>query len=188
MSRDEYLTEIYRESGFMLSYERRKMMNYFRSYFIPGMDEEKVCSELGEPKEALKAYLAKGIPTKKTRAAEIVMYIAAIFAAPAAIFAGAAAVVIILMLGIAASVFMVMAPLAGIMLWLNGIADAVNILFSAVSAGDKLCTVGGGFISSAIGLLIMLGMVKLYRKFIPWLAEELNSSYRRIKGRIKKIR
>lgn len=187
MSRDEYLTEIYHESGFMLSSERRKMISYFRSYFIPGMDEEKVCSELGEPKKALKAYLAKGTPTKKTRAAEAVIYIAALFAAPAVISVGAAAAVIIFILGIAAAVFMVMVPLAGIMLWLNGIANAANILFSAVSVGDKLCTIGAGFISSAVGLLIIIGMTKLYKKFVPWLAGEINSSYNRVKRRIKNI-
>lgn len=187
MSRDEYLTEIYRESGFMLSSERLETLNYFRSYFVPGKDEEKVCAELGAPKEALKVYIAKGIPTKKTRALEMAMYIAALFAAPAAVCAAAAAAVIALMIAVLVIVFMMSVPIAGIMLWLNGIADGVGIMFSAVAVGDKLSTIGGGLIESAVGILIMLGMAKLYKKLVPWLIKELHASYIRVRNCLKKL-
>ncbi|MDO5397022.1 MAG: hypothetical protein Q4G33_03750 [bacterium] len=186
MKRNEFLKELYRESGFMLPEDRRTAVNYFRDRFVPGDDEEAVCAELGEPGAALKRYLLKKRAGRYGRIKKLLMCGAALLASPAVIYAAAAVLLILLAVIIAVLLIFAAFPLAGAELWLSGIDSFIRLMPENAGLADRLCIIGSGLLLSGIGIFIMLGVYKLYRKLIPWIIGELASSYRRIRARLRR--
>lgn len=182
MTRNEFLNEIYRESGFMLPEDRRKAINYFREKLAGTDHEETECAGLGEPGDALKRYLS-GDTYSDGNIRKYLKYAALLFASPVIIYTSAAAIIILLIIVIAALILLSALPLIGVELWLSGIDSFVRLMPTAVSFADGLCMAGTGFLLSGIGIFIMLGVYKLYKKLIPWLFGELISSY----GQIRKM-
>lgn len=185
MTRNEFLNEIYTESGFMLPGERRKAVNYFRERFACGKAEADVCETLGEPGAALKRYIAESKKEGMGTAKKLLLYAAALFSAPAAVYVAAIILVFSLLIIVAALALLAAFPLAGAWLWLDGIGSAVDTAVSGAAPADCLCSIGLGLLVSGIGIFIMLGVYKLYKKLIPWLINEIAASYRRIRSKIR---
>lgn len=184
MTRNEFLNEIYRESGFMLPEDRRKAVSYFRECFACGDDEGEVCAKLGEPRTALKKYLSEGKAGRYIR--KPLLYAVTMLASPIIIYAAAVALAILLIVTLAVLLLLAIIPSIGVELWLSGIDSFIRLMPSGANFADRLCIIGVGLLVSAIGIFIMLGVYKLYRRLIPWLIGELASSFRRIKRKLRR--
>lgn len=188
MIKDEFLHEVYKETGFMLPDERREATAYFRSKFYGRHDEEKVCEELGAPAEAVRNYLGSNESQKRSLPMRIAATAAFTAALPIIIQAAAVVAGIVLFVLVIFAVLMAVLPFVGIGLWLGGIGDVMRNILADLSAADRLCQIGMGLISSGLGIFILLLVVKIYKSFLPWLVYEISSSYRRLKRKLKRRR
>lgn len=186
MTKNEFLNTIYLESGFMLPEQRREVLRYFRECFVPGVEEETICTALGEPKKALKQYLAEGTGFKRGIISRLLIYAAAALAAPAVIFAAAVISIAAVILIALTLILLIVLPLIGFELWLGGFEMFICNMPEYANFADKLCITGLGLFTTAAGIFILLGVYKLYRRLIPWLFSELASSYRRIKRKLRR--
>lgn len=186
MTKNEFLNVIYLESGFMLPESRHETLKYFRELFVPGVNEETVCAELGEPKAALKKYLAEDKAFKRGLISRLLIYAAAALASPAFMCGAAVIAISAIIITIFALVLLVLLPFIGIELWLSGFEMFIANMPQGAGFADMLCVTGLGLFTSAAGIFIMLGVYKLYRRLIPWLFGELASSYRRIKRKLRR--
>lgn len=172
MNRNEYLYKLYYESGFMLSAERREMLNYFRSYFIPGVDETLICKRLGDPKTALKTYLEKRVQTNERGVARVVKGVAWFLLIPAIVDEAIIVAAAVSALFIFVMSLFIAAPIAAAGLWMGGIKNAISAIIDGGGAGAILSGIGGGLVMSGIGLLLIVGICRLYKKIIPSLIRE----------------
>ena len=186
MTKNEFLNTIYLESGFMLPEERREALRYFREHFVSGVDEEMVCTGLGEPKAALKQYIADGAVIKHGFISRLMMYAAAALASPAFIYGAVVVAISAIIIILFSLVLFVVLPFIGFELWLGGFEMFIGNMPQGSSFADMLCVTGFGLFTSAVGIFILLGVYKLYRRLIPWLFNELASSYRRIKRKLRR--
>ena len=186
MTRNEFLNTIYLESGFMLPDDRRETLKYFRARFVAGIDEEAVCAELGDPKTALKRYIANEASFKRGLSSRILTYISAALASPAIIYGAAVIIIALIIITLAAMILLAALPFIGIELWLSGFDSFIRLMPQNAGFADRLCITGLGLFTSAAGIFIMLGVYKLYKRFIPWLFNEILSSYSRIKRKLRR--
>jgi uncharacterized membrane protein len=166
MNKEEYISEIKKELGFMPYDDVIKAEEYFRSYFCGTQSDEEVIENLGTPHEAAKKYCAanvkganKSASTKsKNYTGWVIAIIAAVFLSPiwapillcvAAIAVGLLVAVIVLSFGT----------------WLGGGVTILNGIFQHAALADRLLQLGIGFLMFGVGLflswLLVWGLVNL---------------------------
>lgn len=177
MNREEYITAIKNELGFMPGSEVTKAEEYFRSFFACDKSDEEIISELGTPKEAARRYCISKGGAKQAEQPEkkrdytgiIVVVVAAVFLFP--IWLPILILSVIIVFGLLAA-----AAALSFGMWLGGGLVILSGLFSSSIAADKLIQCGGGFIMFGVGLILSWLVVWALIKLCVWIIRKVTRS------------
>ncbi len=185
MSKDEFLSEIEKEAGFMLPDKKREVMTHFRSLFPCNASEDAVIEGLGTPAKALRSYLSDNKRTCGKCLPDWAMATMALLASPIAVFGGGAAIMIISIAMIALIALLTAMPLAGAAMWIGGIKTVLESVSQHIIFADKLMQIGMGFLSGGIGIFLIFLTYKVYKKVVPRILKGTARMYKRIGEFIK---
>jgi len=171
MTRDEFLAEIRRETGFMLPRDRNLIISHFIERLRTVSDED-VTSVLGTPKGAINGFMSDSANNISPQS-RILMIAAAFAAAPVVINITLVIAGIVIALSAVFAVIIAGLPFAAAAMWLGGIWNFVYTILSGSDLSNVLVGCGAGLVTSGFGIFLLLAVIKLYGRFIPWLLRSI---------------
>lgn len=179
MNKDEYISDIKKELGFMPYDEVLKAEEYFNSYFSGTESCEEVIKRLGTPKEAAQRYCRNRRDNEKYKrryenksrnyTGWVIAIIAAVFLFPiwAPVLILSAAFIICLI------VFMITVSFGT---WLSGGAVILSGIFAKAAIADKLIQCGLGFLMFGVGLMLSWLLVWAFINISIWIIRKVTKS------------
>ena len=153
MKKTEFLETIYKESGFLPTAKRRKVMAHFSS-MLQSFSADAEIDSLAAPGDELRKYLNSttthsGLPKPLFIAALILL-------SPFIVTVSLMVFIMVMALSIIAVMLLTVIPILGIALWFDG----VNIILSSIPMhiifADKLWQIAIGFMQFGAGIVILL--------------------------------
>lgn len=177
MNREEYISAVKNEVGFMPYDEVIKAEEYFRSFFSGNRSDEDVINELGTPKEAAKKYCrGKNGPEKTEKPVKKSDYTGIIIAVIAAVFLFPIWLPVLIFSASLIFAALVLVIAASLGMWIGGGVVILGGLFSGLTVADKLLQCGGGFIMFGVGLILTWLLVWAMINICVWIIRKVTRS------------
>lgn len=181
MTKNEYMKELENALRRLPKEEREEALSYYREYFEDAGPEKEVevLEELGDPKVAASQIL-KDVAIKRLEEPEkaarkglstIWIVLLALCAAPVGLPFLFSAVVVCLVMAFVFFVLLAVFLFVGIVLAGSGIASiAAGFYFLPSQLANGLCILGAAFVTTGIGLFLILGGCAICRLIFKGLA------------------
>lgn len=173
MSKDEFLTQIKKELGFMPYEEIKRAESFFSGFFIGDEDEEAVVERLGDPKTAAREYYRSHVSAspvkegKKSRGAIIwICAVAVIVLMPLILPILIAVSALIFAIVLAAVGIVFAAFFGGIAMWLGGSWVILRSIVVHAGLANMSFQIGLGCVMFAVGLFMAWLVVFIFGRII----------------------